>query len=64
MPAGARPCEFLGLWPRDPPRPGGHYFLSNNALEGMLILTPLSFCDKLYPIPCSLAVVFMVKKRM
>ena len=33
----ARPWGSLGLWPRDPPGPGGHYFFTNNALTGILI---------------------------
>ncbi len=34
----SRPWESLGLHPRDPLGPGGHYFFSNNALAGILIL--------------------------
>ena len=34
----SRLWESLGLRPRDPPGSGGHYFFSNNALAGILIL--------------------------
>ena len=34
----SRPCKSLGLRLRDPPGAVGHYFLSNNALAGILIL--------------------------
>ena len=38
----SRPLESLGLWPRDPLGSGGHYFFSNNALAGILILVFIS----------------------
>ena len=34
----SRPWGSLGLQPRDPPGPGGHYFFTNNALAGILII--------------------------
>ena len=34
----SRPWESLGLRSRDPQGPGGHYFFSNNALAGILII--------------------------
>ena len=36
----SRPWGSLGLWPRDPLRPGGHYFFTKNALAGILIIIP------------------------
>ena len=34
----SRPWRSLGLRPRDPPGPGRHYFFTNNALAGILII--------------------------
>ena len=32
------------MWPRDPLRPGMHYFFFNNALAGILILIEKEDC--------------------
>ena len=34
----SRPWGSLGLRPRDPQGPGMHYFFTNNALAGILII--------------------------
>ena len=44
----SRPWGSLGLRPQDPPGPGGHYFLTNNALAGILIII---FCKGYYDHP-------------